>query len=473
MADDELLFIKKEDYFDKYDEEVIEEGPTDRAQIISTGYPKPVHRYRLVHESFQASIEESYFWILNYLRHDMGYVMIDKIMDVFAASEHSAFFGVAQQRVGLQQDKVSQFLATIGKMVKELFQLVRELRILDERLHYYSDSFDTSSPSRQSAEITLKGIFIDMVEGGSKNAASVYGMARELQFVTLPDLFFSTNPPTIEAIDKYVDELDFNEMVKRVLKRKLRAFMEWKFSTYKELKTRRLFTLKYLRQHYEIIRLYMNWVKPYLRNIARLQSEKMELRKSSTPDLISAFEGSLVEIELMARAKEMNVDEWWSTVLATFEYRTRPSMSFQQEGYQRGPLHVGEVKITLRGYAWNDDDVDNYIAYRSAEDFELIGLVDASVKAALEALGDELLNYLKEAGSTFTSEGKLKKPVEKPTLGPKGLMREIFGAKKESKGKKVSPFSLEKQKKAASSFVKNSVWYCYKNYKKAHKMMSW
>ena len=56
---------------------------------------------------------------------------------------------------------------------------------------YYSDSYDADSKSRESAEITLKGIWVDMVEQGAKNPASVYGMAREVQFTTLPDLFFS------------------------------------------------------------------------------------------------------------------------------------------------------------------------------------------------------------------------------------------------------------------------------------------
>ena len=74
---------------------------------------------------------------MHYLRWFWSFVRIDKITDTFSASENSSFFGTSQQRVGLQQDKVSQYLATIGKMIKELFQLVRELRIIDERLGYY------------------------------------------------------------------------------------------------------------------------------------------------------------------------------------------------------------------------------------------------------------------------------------------------------------------------------------------------
>jgi hypothetical protein len=64
-------------------------------------------------------------------------------------------------------------LVKIEGMVKELFQLVRELRILDERLGYYADSNDPTSRSRASAEITLKGIWVDMVEQGAKKNSMV------------------------------------------------------------------------------------------------------------------------------------------------------------------------------------------------------------------------------------------------------------------------------------------------------------
>lgn len=464
----------------KADEEELEQS---KDQLVKTGYPDPVHRYRIVYESFQHSIEESYYWILNFLRYDWGYAQIDKITDIFAASEHSAFFGNAQQRLGLKQDKVSQFLATIGKMVKELFQLVREIRILDERLSYYADSF-TISKSSESAEITLKGTYIDMVEGGAKNPASVYGMSRELQFTTLPDLFFSTHPKTAKEVDETVDLLDFNRKVKEVLKRKLRSFLEWKEHTYKELKTRRIFTLKYLRQHYDIIKLYMTWVKPYLRNIRRLQSEALESKKNENPDLVSAFEGSLVEIEFLAKFMPENNKDYYSVILVSFLYRTRPSMSYQQEGFQRGPLHVGETKITMRGYLWTDKQIQAYKQMRDQEDFELLGVVDGSVKAAMEALGEELERYLTEAGDTQPFGKKIeekKKEIKRSsvlepfTSAAKGF-GELFGASLEKSVKKTpkkTKIQIEEEMENAQKSLNLHVWQLYKNYKKAHRMLYW
>ncbi len=481
--------MKREVYFNMYKEEELEES---KNQYIKTGYPRPAndtkkgdYRYRLVHETFQQSIEEAYYWILDFMRYEQGYAHIEKLIDVFAASEHSAFFGVAQQRIGLQQDKVSQFLATIGKMVRELFQLVREIRVLDERLSYYYDSF-TTSKSSESAEITLKGTYIDMVEGGAKNPASVYGMSRELQFTTLPDLFFSTHPKTARDVDEVVDKLEFNRKVREVLKRKLRSFLEWKEHTFNELKNRRRFTLKYLRQHYDIIKLYMTWVRPYLRNIRRLQSEEMELKKPKTPDLISAFEGSLIEIEILGKHLPENNKKYYACQLINFHYRTRPSMSYQQEGFQRGPLHVGEIKVTFRGYVWADEDVENYKKMRDEEDFELIGVIDSSVKAAMEALGEELEKYLAEAGEVNIEIPTEEKHVPKQvTAGPfvsvfKGF-GELFGSmgtekiKKEGHkvAKKMSKIEVEGEKNRAEEFVKKTLYHCYRNFKKAHRMLSW
>jgi hypothetical protein len=457
-------------YFKKWD--LLE---LQKDQMITVDYPVPIQRYRIVYENFQQSVEAVYFWSLDHLRYGLGVAVVDKITDLFSAAEHSAFFGVAQQRLGLWQDKVTQFLATIGKMVKDLFQLVREIRIIKERLEYYRDSMDDSSSTRESAEITLKGIFIDLVEGGAKSPASVYGLARELQFTTLPDLFFSIHPLTPQDIDLEVDKLEFNRKVREVLKRKLRQYIEWRRATFAELQTKERFTLKYLRQHFDVIKMYMNWVKPYLRQIQRIKSEES---RASTPDIVAAFEGSMVEIEILGRYLAEGNQDIYSCILLTFEYRTRPTLSYVQEGYQRGPSHIGETRVTFRSYTWDLDQIEAFKRFKAEEDLALLGAVDSSVTAALDALGDELMSYLKEAGEVFEEEKKEKtaEKVKRP-----GLLSTFIGmpaSKKDKKEKKPKmggkeKFRLEKEKKNAKSTVKFLCWTQYKNFKKAHGMVTW
>ncbi len=469
-----------------------EQGRDATGNIVyaPSGFPKAIHHYHLTLEDFSSSVEEFYFWCLEEIRHSQGYHDIIKITDLFSASEHSSFFGSAQQRLGMQQEKVSMFLATIGKMVKELFQLVREIRVLDERLSYYKDSMNPDSKSRESAEITLKGIWIDLVEQGAKNPASVYGMARELQFTTLPDLFFSIHPIKPELVDKEIDKLDFNRKVKEVLKRKLRQFLEWKKSTYKELQVRRRFTLKYLRQHFNIIRMYMQWVRPYLRNVKRLQMKD----STGSPDLISAFEGTLIELEFMARKKPqhhgVHVEQKtnkhvYAVQIMYFNYRTKPSMNYFQE-YQKGPLHIGSVEIKMLGYTWTEDEIQDYLNMKAQEDFELLSVVDESVKAAMEALGDELEAYLRDAGEDITfSKGTEKKEKEPqkpssmadPFIGVAKGFTEIFSfgktAVKTKDGKKIDAVELARERSVAKSAVKGSLWQTYKNFKKTFGLLAW
>ena len=490
MSNDAALLIKhgfikskyKDLYKDKTSSEIQpehadqEEWEESKDNFIKTSYPLPIKRFRIISEAYNLSMEESYFWILNYIQQDLGYHNVRKIIDTFAASENSAFFGVSQQRLGLQQEKVSQYLMTIGKMVKELFQLVRELRIIDERLVYYEESWRNI----ESSEITLKGIFIDMVQGGAKNPASVFGMAREVQFVSLPDLFFSTHPQDENKLDEYIDKerSGFNKSVRAALKRNLKQYLVWKKKTYDELKTRRVFTLKYLRQQYDIIKMYMVWVRPYLKHIQRLT---LDDEKADSAHLISAFEGSMIEVEFLAsrfaivdKTKKTNTYVH-SCILAHFLFRTRPSMSYQQEGYQRGPIHVGRLEFNLRGYAWTKEQIDNYIKMKDAQDLELLKTISDSVKAAMEALGGELEKYLEESGSVIESK-KEEKKAGAPTILQR-FKAEFVGKKpvkaKAKKKEKPSEIEMKSETTAAADMTKSYLFYCFKNYKKAHRMIMW
>jgi len=456
-----------------FEQEIWEEA---KDQYVKTHFPQPIKRYRIIWEVFNMSMEESYYWTLDYIRQDLGFSKVYKTEDVFTAAENSAFFGVSQQRIGLQQDKVSQFLATIGKMVKELFQLVRELRIIDERNDYYKESFR----GVESAEITLKGIWIDMVEGGAKNPASVFGMAREVQFTSLPDLFFSTHPRTADEVDDFVEtkRAGFNKLVRNALKRKLKTFLIWKERTYDELNTRRIFTLKYLRQHYDIIKMYITWVRPYIRHIRRLT---LDDEKTLTPDLISAFEGSMVEIEFLATKLPMNEKShkqnkhMYCCILSNFDFRTRPSMSYQQEGYQRGPIHVGRMEWNIRGFVWNRKQIESYLKMKEDQDMELLKSVSESVKTAMDALGGELERYLEQAGEAVKKEEK-KESSKSPSF-LKRFRAEFIGPPKpessKKKPEKISPLTISKEKSAAKKELKATLFFTFKNYKKAHNMVMW
>ncbi|MBI4983064.1 hypothetical protein HZC32_00250 [Candidatus Woesearchaeota archaeon] len=460
-----------------------EDAEEEVAEIIKehfgkTGYPTSLKTYHLVWEVYDLSLEEPYFWILDNLKE--SFPEIYKLEDAFAAAENSAFFGVTQQRLGAQQEKISQFLIAAGKMIKELFQMVRELRILDERLGYYNqvkEELEKPISSRgKGAEITLKGIFVDLVQGGAKSAASVFGMARELEFVTLPDLFFDAPPFKDEhELESYINDLskDFNRNVLRVLHRHLHQYTEWRKRTHKEHKSRRVFMLRYLLQHFEIIKMYTAWIKPYLKHIPRLS---MKEKSMSSADIVSAFEGSMLDVEVLARKSRDGAN---ACILATFHYRTRPELKVVQEGYQRGPVHIGKFEVYLRAYTWTDEQVEGYKQLKDKETMLLMADISGSVYQAMGSLGEELEKYIAEAKGEQKKETEKNREVSAPK---KTFMEKFFGDfYTPQKGKKaVSPKEVrgktEKVKEALGSLRKEATdpaWNTYHNFKKAHGMIAW
>ena len=449
-------------------------------QVVKTAYPKPVNSYHLIFETYARPLESVYFWCINQFE-DMGFAEVTKITDVFAASEQSTFFGISQQRLGLQQDKVAQYLAAIGKLIKDLFQIVREVRIIDERAQYYDATKSDSRRVREPAEIALKGLFVDLVEGGSKSPASVYGLARELQFITLPDLFFSIHPRVKEEINPMVDQLEFNRKVKEVLKRKLFQYLMWRDATYDEIKTRRRHTIKYLRQHYDVIQLYMTWIKPYLRQISRLTQDQ---RKVGTADLVAAFEGSLIEIEVLGRLIPAGNKHAYTCMLLTLNYRTSPEVHPAEE-YQRRIVHRGKIDIVWRSYKWKKEQVDNFLEMKNQEAFEMLSTISESIQEAMSELGEDLRRYLVEAGEKFPGMESEEKQKEEETVEREGILDpfvapfkgagELFGSLLEaSKAKKPgSDIDWEAEYSTAENVARALTWTHYKNFKKAHKMVTW
>ncbi|MBR9700614.1 hypothetical protein GOV11_01995 [Candidatus Woesearchaeota archaeon] len=470
----------------QFEEEIGEEYlASNFGAYVRTGFPKPHTRFRIVYESEKASIEETYFFVLNFCRQDQGFGNVIKTLDTFSASENSSFWGMTEQRKGLQQDRASQYLAVINKMIKELFQVIREIRLIKERMQLY----DGATTGKQADDVALKSYWADMVEGGTKGQMNIYQMSQQVGFGTLPDLFFSTYIKPDGDVDSAVKNKagEFNEKVKSVLRQKLSKYMAWRKQTESELRTRERFMIKHLRQYWASIRMYISWVKPYLRNVQKLQAPD---KYDNNPDLISSFEGAMMEMEFVARKAAPKKGAPAPTLLCTFEYRVKPQMEFHEKGgYQhRGPVHVGRVELSVRSYGWTDDDVKTYIQYREQETLDLLGMMDDTLGAALDELGDELMQYLKEAGEDVEPLKKRapKKDDEKPPRGPSifepfaalaggfkdmimmptGPILDALIPSKESK-------SHWRGDKKIAAKTHGSCYLVYKIYKKAHKMVTW
>lgn len=517
---------------------------------VDTDYPHPVRTFRIEYEAENYNVEEMYYWIIGHLHYDFGMTDVVKIIDTHAHSAGSALFGDLQARLGAQQSNVSNYMGMMGRLIKDLFGLVRELRQLEERLGYYvvtegmlpgqkevtidgkkvtAEEFGKLKfdPDRKnSAEASLKDVWITLVEGGSQNPSSVFGMAQKVGFTILPDLFFAAGPMKKEQVDKYIDGLEFNDSVKGALRRKLFQFLIWKEETYKELYNKRSFQIRYLRQHYEVIKMYMEWIKPYLRNIQRLNQNESRMEEDAF--LIHSFDASVSEIEVALckpdKIKTCDLDEYkvgeagsekiykkgdiireestYGVVLINFTFHTKPQILIRApESYQqKGAVHTGHVDMIMRCYGWTGENIDKYKEYRDSQAWDFIQTFDKSISDAMDYLGDDLKRYMEEAGSKLPElipkkpESKEKKKEETPnqfkeTLGfiggpfngivelldPLLGISNIFGLFK-SDPKDKDAEKKKELKDALKDAEKGSLfngYQAYKNYKKAHRMTHW
>ena len=463
-------------------------------------YPEPLVYYKEHIEKEHDSLEETYFWFLHFLRFDLGFPKIHKIYDIFSASESSAMFGSNAQRLSIQQDRASQYLVQIGQLVKQLFPLVRELRVIDERLEMYHN-WDKN----KSADISLKHLYINLVEGGTQNPDSVYGLAQKVGYTILPDLFLGTHVYKLENIDKEIDEgsvKEFNKNVRTVLKRKLYLYINWKLKTQKELEAKRKFQLQYLRQHWSVIKLYMAWIRPYLKTAARLERNE---GFTESADIINAFDNSKAEIEILAE-KPVDITkkkDYSQVIIVNFRYKSMPKMSYNAQYGQQNIAHSGTVEITTRAYAWHKSEIEAFKKMRQQEDIEMLKGLNAHIGGAFDALGEDFEKYLIEAeepeavAKKKEEEEKKKKEEEElkkvhaqrnkyAKLGPLQPFAEVSAGFGELFS---SIFSVDKAKKKTSEpketkidkgIAKNvgkgatiMVAILCKTYKKAHRLMAW
>ncbi len=381
-------------------------------------------KYRVVMDSAQTGVEAKYFTVLRALTDPIPFGRglvepegrIIKTKDIYTAGETSSYWGAVEQRKGAQIDKFQQIMQNVGGMIKAMFQLLRDLRIMEERLEFYEDANKGGS----SSEVHLKSVWIDQVEGGIKNVTSVLGLTAEVGFAALADLFFTIHPKTDADVEKEVKKLKdshgINKKVREVLGRKLKQYLIWRKKTYKELLVGQKFKLGYLRQHYSVIRLYLNWLRPYLKNIKRLQMKTEGI--ATDKDVLAAFETSKIEIEFLAirdkyekgtpRGKvTKDFKDFFPVTRVRVNFVAMPDMSFQSD-YQKGAIHRGQTEILIDGIALSKDQLEEYQKQLYESDLDLLAVVDSSI----EALREELSYYLEKAGGAFEIYKK-KEPKEK------------------------------------------------------------
>jgi len=131
--------------------------------------------------------------------------------------------------------------------------------------------------------------------------------------------------------------------------------------------------------------------------------------------------------------------------------------------------------MSLRTYVWTQKEIDAYIKMKDRESLELLKAVSGSVEAAMTALGDELFKYLEQAGEE--QEKKESSVVQAKRSVVEKLLGDFIDIKKNKK-KKVKPLKLVPKKEMAGydgarEYGTMRMFFAYKNFKKAHRMIMW
>jgi hypothetical protein len=509
MAQENIIKRLEEEGFDAEIAEI------RREHFDYTGYPTPYQKYSLSYKAENFVMEEMYSWMVGHAMNDWSMPFIHKITDIFSASQSSAQFGDMGARLTAQQNQASQLLATVNNMSKDLFKKVRELRQIRERLGYYKKADETDLATRKTsaargAENTLKDVWITVVEGGTEGPGSVYGMARKVGFTILPDLFFQAPPLTKDEVKKYAEALkeEYNPTVVLALERKLFQFIHWKDTTHQELDFKEKYSKRMIYQHWQNMKTYLNWIKPYLKNIKSLSSNA---DLNDAYGIISSFQGSMSEVEVLIQKPMLQLDHpedskkkvTVSTVLIIHIIHQTSSTDKPPEGYSNRVPMLGRSDVNVRTYGWTNEQIDKYKGLKTKEDIDLLQTIDHNLKDDGELLGDDLKQIIQEVEEemglhkpadeqnpetkTYTDLKKAHaeeiKRFRKEIGGPftslfKGV-KEVtwdiaFGeAKRTDRKAAAHSDEVKKAQKSAAKYGNLVAWQVVKNYKKSHRLVSW
>jgi len=411
-----------------------------------------VTEYVLEYDTFGEGLEPIYYWILDFLRDQLGYE-VEKSADWFHAAAASGWFGEMGARRTALEKQAMELLGKINVVVKSIIRLLWDLRELKLRLENYEKYFNPKNEEeKKEADWALKGIFLTEVDV-KKGRAALNVLATDLNFVTIRDAFMVAQKP------EDVDKMDLNDRVKRILKPRVAEYLNWVKMSYKELKKRFDIEKAYLKSQVNSLRYYTMWARPYLIAIGKLLP-KEELYYE--PDVVSTFNVMQAFITLLARKKVNGKYKLpkpktvYACIELQFNYRVSPGT------VERGTyLHRGKATIRVIPCVYTEEEL-TYL--KDIDMAEVLRFVQDMTQESIDAMIDDLKEFLGEEFQLWASEKFAKEEVKE-----KKIKIPVFAKKEE----KLDPFLFKKALQAAKTKAKKNAWTLIDTFKKAHKMLTW
>lgn len=441
--------------------------PLYNSPLAKKGEIKAVNAWEhvLVFDSTSDQLEPIYFWILDFIKDNLGYSDVEKIEDNFAASPGGGYFSELGAKATKMQEEGMKIMGTVNTLIRTIINLIYDLKDFEIRLAQYDQANSKEKEKAQAGTLALKNVWLDKVDMPQKGRGSIHQMTYELGFTTLRDAFFA-----VETLSD-VDRLDINDRVKRVLKPRLAEFLEWKNRSEIELRKRFEIEKAYLKSEVAALKLYTRWAKPYFRF-----AEELGMRaggfsdggKLKDPRVINAFNTMIMEFTILAKKPQDPTDiaaskdipeafkhvkfkrKYYTCILANFRFRGVPFRT-PQGHYVFG----GRSEYHLKAYSLNEDEIE-ILKYELKKDDlgTALGLVEEVTDESLKQLQDDLDHFLQDK----KAKDKKAKEEDKPKY-------EIG---------KVPPDSFQESvlRKFLEMKAANGVFNAYDIYKKAHGMCS-
>ena len=446
----------------------------------------PSAQHKLVYNTPTEALEQFYFWILDFMNNMFG-GKVEKIVDNFASSPGSGQFGELQDRVNRMQQQASQTMQTVNAVLRTVLNIIYDLKEFQIRLSHYDNANSSDKAKAEAGILALKQVWMDKVDI-QRGAGSINAMATgNLQFVTLRNAFMTANS------SKEVDDLDLNDLVKRVLKPRIEEFFQWRKNSEQQLRKQFEIEKSYLKSQVSSLKLYSRWAKPYLRAVSQLTQDEAI---SGNAGLVNIFNNVMLQLTIMGKSgvdiqsavidkdlppnfhKMKKLRTYNSVVFVDFNFRGIPGKS--QYGER---LYTGKIDVTFNAYALNDDELKLFKEEMSKSDLnDSLQLVEGMTTESLEQIQVDLDEFLGD------KEEEAKQKAKENDINPFSALFSIFKPEKKKKDdKEKETEELEKLKEKgvkrdtypekyirslAEADAINRCYTVFDVYKKAHGMAS-
>lgn len=461
-------------------------------KVVREGkYGSPVVSYKMVYDSPQNSLEPIYYWFLDFLNGLFG--STEKIVDNFMSSPGSGHFADMNQRLSKVQEEGMKILGGLNQVIKSALNLVYDLREFKQRLQHYVDAKSESTYLQNAAVLALKNVWLDSVDMPKRGVGSIHRMTAELGYTTLRDAFMVAG--SLSELENMEKAGSFNFQVGRILRPRLKEFLDWQEMSYKELTKRYSIEKNYLKNQIETIKLYSSWVKPYFQTAKELQQKGFQGNSA----LVNAFSTTMFQLTLFAK-KKISLPEklikykkkvgrdYYSCVLIDFKHRAQLLQRATQKG-DYASAFGGRLEVTFDAYALNSEELDLIKKTMEKEDLDEILTFNYSMADdALKELKEDLDEFLEDKVIKENEENKAKEKRKVDDIDPfsalfSGIGSLIKGGNKSktTQEKKIieTPEDIvkdnwaEKHMRTDANNTAGSLLYTtYDIYKKSHGMAS-